>query len=66
MVRGPYIFEDLMATNDTSMQEYGLFQVSYAGHRADIQLGSLDLIAHTDVRALVKHADPALTGNDAR
>ena len=36
----PYIFEDLMAMNDTSMQEYGLFQVSNAGHRADLQLGS--------------------------
>ena len=43
----PYIFEDVMATNDTFMQEYGLFQVSNAHHRAEVQLGSLDLVVPT-------------------
>ena len=43
----PYIFEDIMATNVTFMQEYGILQVSNARHRSDFQLGSLDLGAPT-------------------
>ena len=40
----PYIFEDVMATNDTFMQEYWIFQVSYARHSADVQLIALTCI----------------------
>ena len=39
--------------NYTFMQEYGLLQVSNVRHRADLQLGSLDLIAPTWPVALV-------------
>ena len=55
-----------MAMNDTFMQEYGLLQVSNARHRADLQLGSLNLIAPTWpriflARSLVSFPDPTLT-----
>ena len=37
-------------------QEYGLLQVSNARHRANLQLGSLDVVAPTAIASLASSA----------
>ena len=44
---------------DQAMQEYGLFQVSNARHRADLKLGPLDFVTLCFTRSLVSFPWPS-------